>query len=166
LAILNRIQNSQSGATENSTTVTGRFSQLPKLLALLASVSGNPSVASDPEVDRQILLRASLAVEELFANSIHHGYRGESDNPVWLRVEHHDAFLRLTYADAAPAFDPFSDIVPVNLHPAVSLPERRIGGLGRILMREMASHCEYRHEAGRNVVVLEYDLGRQHEVAE
>lgn len=134
--------------------IPARFSALPQLLAPLAPAA--QAVAS-PALTRT-LLRAQLAVEELFANSIHHGYGQESDQPVWLSVALQGDKLKLVYADQAAAFDPLSAIEPPDDNPATPLDGRKVGGLGRLLVRELAGHCAYRRDGERNVTLLEFSL--------
>lgn len=140
--------------TSDTICIPARFSALGQLLAPLAPAA--QPVAS-PELSRT-LLRAQLAVEELFANSIHHGYGQESDQPVWLSVSLQGASLQLVYADQAAAFDPFAGIQTPNDDPAAPLDGRKVGGLGRLLVRELAGHCAYRRDGGRNVTTLEFSL--------
>lgn len=139
---------------QQSLCVRARFSALPELLALFSRFSSLP----DGAASRTPLLRAALAVEELFANSIHHGYGGESDNPVWLSVGIDRSSVRVTYMDAAGEFDPFAYLDDFSAHSERELDQRRIGGLGRMLIKQMSRHCTYRREDGRNVITLEYDL--------
>ena len=138
----------------NSVCVAARFSTLPQLLALL---SPKARWVASPQ-DAQTLLKAQVAVEELFANSIHHGYGGESDHPVWLTVEQDRATLRVVYADQAEAFDPFSPIRAPLDDPHAAVAEGQVGGLGRLLVRGLARNCRYTREAGRNVTLLEFAL--------
>lgn len=138
-----------------SICIPARFSALPQLLAPLAPAA--QAVAS-PELT-QTLLRAQLAVEELFANSIHHGYGQESDQPVWLSVTVKGDTLRVVYADQAAAFDPFSAIKTPDDDPAAPVDGRKVGGLGRLLVRELARHHAYRRDGERNVTLLEFALG-------
>jgi len=132
--------------------VAARFSNLVDLLGPVSSVLNSAGT----DFDHRIPLRAHLAVEELFANTIHHGYGKESDAQVWLTVEIDASSLRITYADAAAEFDPFAgnfdDVA------AAGVDDQRVGGLGRLLIKETAHHCAYRREAGRNVIILEYML--------
>jgi len=137
-------------SAEPSIRVEARFAQLPALLSYLATVPA--------DIDRETLLRAGLAVEELFANSIHHGYGGECDQPVWLTVGREGGHLHVTYADAAPPFDPFAEDRQRITDGDVD--ERQVGGLGRLLLKEMATRCTYRHADGRNVIELTYALPR------
>ncbi len=123
-----------------------RFSELPALLSYLVEAAQG--------MTGETLLRASLAVEELFTNSIHHGYGGESDRPVWLAVECLPAGLRIHYADAASPFDPLTGD-PAGLVGDDHVT-RRVGGLGRVLIRDMAQASRYRYADGRNEVTLDY----------
>ena len=142
----------------DSICIPARFAALPRLLAPLAPAA--QAVAS-PELTRA-LLRAQLAVEELFANSIHHGYGEESDQPVWLSVALQADTLYLVYADQAAAFDPFAAIETPDDDPAAPLDGRRVGGLGRLLVRELAGQCAYGREGERNVTRLEFPVSPQH----
>lgn len=99
--------------------------------------------------------RARLVVEELFANSIRHGYGQESDAPVWLAVEADGERLHITYMDEAQPFDPFADRQFSGKALEVPLEERHVGGLGRLLISEIAQRMHYRRENGRNIILLE-----------
>lgn len=135
-----------------ATCVSARFSSLPELLGLISY--GLNSVNADPH--QKIKLRASLAVEELFANSIHHGYGKESDAKVYLTVELDALSMRIIYEDTAAAFDPFAS--EREILPTSGVGDLRVGGLGCLLVKEVAQHHVYRREAGRNIVILEFDL--------
>jgi anti-sigma regulatory factor (Ser/Thr protein kinase) len=145
---------SMTHTNPDSICIPARFSALPQLLAPLAPAA---QAVVAPGLTRT-LLRAQLAVEELFANSIHHGYGGESDQPVWLSVALQGDALQVTYADQAAAFDPFAAIEPPDDNPATPVDGRKVGGLGRLLVRELAGRCAYKREEGRNVTVLEFNL--------
>ncbi len=93
--------------------------------------------------------RAVLLVEELFANSVCHGYGGDSDQPIWLSVEADENGCRLVYEDCAPPYDPFSAEEP-DLHAA--LEDRPIGGLGIVLLNELSSTRNYERRGDRNVI--------------
>ena len=134
-----------------SVCLPARYASLPQLLAMLPA---NPVEANQLPT----YLRAQLAVEELFVNSIQHGYREESDQPVWLTVERIDAVLRVVYADQSDAYDTLAlsfiapDVVEANHD------ERPVGGLGKLLVANLARHCQYTREADRNVTLLEFAL--------
>lgn len=124
-----------------------RFSSLGALLDRVATECKDAGLGSD------FSRRVELAIEELFANSINHSYCGESDRPVWIRVSASGSGVFVEYQDAGPPFDTFM----LAERPADGLtPELRVGGLGRRLIRELATNYAYKRQAGRNIVSLEF----------
>ena len=96
--------------------------------------------------------RAVLLVEELFANSVFHGYGGDSDGPVWLTIEVDTDGCRLTYEDCAPAYNPFAVEEP-DLDRAAP-EDRPIGGLGIVFLNELSSARSYARKGDRNVIAM------------
>ena len=97
-------------------------------------------------------LRVLLLVEELFANSVNHGYGGDSDAPVWLSLRVADDTLQLVYQDCAPAYNPFDAVDATATDDDVE--HRRIGGLGIVLLVELSSSRHYERRGDRNVIEL------------
>ena len=54
---------------------------------------------------RAMVARLRIVVEELYLNTIKHGYGGETGGPVRLRLRSQPA-VELVYEDEAPPFDP------------------------------------------------------------
>lgn len=130
-----------------------RFSALPEILRLIANTER-------AGLDAATLLRAQTAVEELFANSIHHGYGGESDKPVWLSVTTDGNRLVISYSDASRSFDPFATLDDAAHVIDDDGEATRLGGVGRHLVRGLADQSHYRRtgpaEDGRNEITLEF----------
>ena len=105
--------------------------------------------ASIEEDERQ---RAVLLVEELFANSVFHGYGGDSDEPVWLTVNVDADGCRLVYEDCAPAYNPF-EVEEPDLD-AAAPEDRPIGGLGIVFLIELSSARSYARRGDRNVIEM------------
>ena len=102
--------------------------------------------------------RAVLLVEELFANSVYHGYGGECDEPVWLSIDIDDRGCRLVYEDRAPAYNPFVESEHPDLDNAVP-EDRPIGGLGIVFLNELSSEHSYARLDERNVIDLRIKTG-------
>lgn len=96
--------------------------------------------------------RIVLVVEELFANSVNHGYGGDSDEPVWITLQFDDGNCLLVYEDRARAHDPFS--IPDKGVSQAPAEERPVGGLGILLLLELSSSQRYERREGRNVIEL------------
>jgi serine/threonine-protein kinase RsbW len=93
-------------------------------------------------------LRAELVIEELFTNTVRHGYKGECDYPVWLHTLPSPGALCLTYQDAAGEFD------PLGAHAQRETDRACIGGHGIRLVQGLASSISYRRAEGRNILTL------------
>jgi anti-sigma regulatory factor (Ser/Thr protein kinase) len=102
-------------------------------------------------VGREHCLRLNLVVEELFTNTVRHGHRGDSDAPVWLSVDAQPSEVHIVYEDNAPPFNPYALFASA---PDTTLSLRKIGGLGVLLTRELASTRDYAYLFGRNRIRL------------
>ena len=103
-------------------------------------------------VDSRASAALTLIVEELFANSVQHGYRAAqacaAEWPVWLTLAVNGGRVVAAYEDAAPAYNPFEKIAaPDYSGPAETW---RVGGLGVLLVAGHASDLDYERRGGRN----------------
>lgn len=127
---------------------SARMSALPEILGCVRQA------CRDAGVIPAAALRAELVIEELFTNTVRHGYRGECDHPVWLHALPAPGALCLTYQDAAAAFDPLA----LELHAEPAAPQC-IGGQGIRLIRTLASSVAYRRVDDRNILTLVFTVG-------
>ena len=102
-------------------------------------------------VGREQCLRLNVVVEELFTNTVRHGHRGDSDEPVWVSVDAESGEVHMVYEDTAPPFNPYALFANV---PDTTLSLRKLGGLGVVLTRELASNRDYAYLFGRNRIRL------------
>ena len=108
--------------------------------------------AACAEIEEDERQRAVLLVEELFANTVLHGYGGDSDEPVWLTVDVDSGGCRIVYEDRAPAYNPFATDEP-DLDSAAP-EDRPIGGLGIVFLNELSSARSYARRDDRNVIEM------------
>jgi anti-sigma regulatory factor (Ser/Thr protein kinase) len=87
-----------------------------------------------------------LALEEVFMNVVMHGTPG-AGTQVEVSVTLCDDGLTLMVADDGPAFDPL--LLPAP-DVAASLEDRKVGGLGVFLVRQMMDAVNYQRVAARN----------------
>ncbi|HZE60458.1 MAG TPA: ATP-binding protein [Burkholderiales bacterium] len=97
---------------------------------------------------RQGGLRLNVVLEELFVNTVTHGHRGEKDAPVWITLDSRAPGVHVTYEDTAPPFNPLAYTVEMGEL------RGKIGGLGVLLTRELATAREYSYLFGRNRIRL------------
>ncbi len=134
-----------------TTLFPARMVQLRALRRFLEGFFARAGLAHDD------CLRVNLVLEELFTNTVKHGYKGESDAPIWigLRVTH--GRLQVTYEDSAPPFNPYVGLP--DFAPESTLRSRRLGGLGVLLTRKLAQSRDYAYLYGRNRIRLEFIPG-------
>jgi serine/threonine-protein kinase RsbW len=94
--------------------------------------------------------RVVLVLEELFTNTVTHGYPGGAEGPVWVTLASQEGAIAVTYEDAGPAFDPFAHAPAPPLAPE----ERAPGGLGLTLVRGLSVSASYVRIGDRNRVTL------------
>lgn len=119
-------------------SVCARLSELPRLTRLLVAKAQLLGVSDEDS------LRLQLIAEELFTNTVTHGFNGGSDTVVTLDLSVSPEGVRLRYTDTAPPCDP-------TTQPEQLASEESTGGLGITLIRGMSRVFSYQRLAGRNV---------------
>jgi len=107
-------------------------------------------------IDHEDCLKLLLIVEELFTNTVTHGYREESESPVWIAFEPSDAGFILHYEDAAPPHNPFGEYRPMDT--VILVAQQPVGGLGLKLIRSLARDASYSREGERNCIRLTFAI--------
>lgn len=107
-------------------------------------------------IGREDCLKVLLIVEELFTNTVIHGYRGESESPVWIAFEPAEKGFTLRYEDAAPPHNPFGEFRPTDT--TVLIAQQPVGGLGLKLIRSLVSNASYEREGERNCIRLTFSV--------
>ena len=107
-------------------------------------------------IGREDCLKLLLIVEELFTNTVTHGYREESESPVWIAFEPHDTGFTLRYEDAAPPHNPFGEFRPMDTSSLIA--QQPIGGLGLKLIRSLVRDAGYSREGERNCIRLTFAI--------
>ena len=107
-------------------------------------------------IGREDCLKIVLIVEELFTNTVTHGYRKESESPVWLAFEPGDRGFTLRYEDAAPPHNPFGEFRPMDTTALIA--QQPVGGLGLKLIGSLARDAGYTREGERNCIRLTFGV--------
>lgn len=109
-------------------------------------------------VDERTIGDLQLAVDEICSNVIQHGYGGRGGE-IEITVEDAGASIRLVVRDWGMAFDPGR--VPA---PALDLPleERKLGGLGLFLVRQIMDEVQFEFDVQQgNSVTMVKRLNRE-----
>ena len=117
-------------------------SELARLAAFLTGFCERHGLP--PDVDMAL----NLAAEEVFMNVVMHG---QGASRVAVSITRNDGDVTLTIQDDAPQFDPLQ---APDFDPATPLDQRRTGGLGIHLLRNLMTELHYERVAGNNVLTL------------
>jgi serine/threonine-protein kinase RsbW len=99
--------------------------------------------------DEDDVLTVDLIVEEIFLNIAMHGYKGRLPGPVAIDCASPGiGVLTIQFQDCAEAFNPLAAEKSLELD--VPLSERREGGLGLVVVKNMAESVSYRRIEDRN----------------
>jgi serine/threonine-protein kinase RsbW len=105
--------------------------------------------ARDASFNQDDLLAVDLIVEEIFLNIAMHGYKDESPGHVEIHCASSEpGVLTILFKDWAEEFNPLT----ANNGPAPDIPlsQRAIGGLGLVVIKEVAESMTYQRIEGTN----------------
>ena len=109
---------------------------------------------SSPDIpqDESLRFKIRLSIEEAVENVVRYAYDGGMG---WIEVgtelDEEGVMLTILLKDAGVPFNPLA-----TPDPDVTLPaeDRRIGGLGIFLCKQMMDHIEYKYEDGCNILMM------------
>jgi serine/threonine-protein kinase RsbW len=125
-------------------TIGSDIAEIPEVSAWLEEVMQASGFSEEAILDIQ------LAAEEAITNVIVHGYK-EPGGEVVITCHVTRDRVEVEIADTAPPFDPLSMPEP-DLDS--SIEERRIGGLGVFLIRQVMDGVSYRYKNGKNILLM------------
>jgi len=102
------------------------------------------------DVDESVVFTINLVVEELFTNMVK--YASENSNEILLELKKNedDLIIHLTDFDV----DPFDISKTAEVDTQQSLEERRVGGLGIHLVKQMIDKIEYDYKNRQSKIIL------------
>lgn len=126
-----------------------------ELAPLLAEVARN---AERFGLTPELRLRLEMVLEELFLNTVHYGVDDAPDSLVYLSLYRTPDGVLLIYEDHGRAYDPFEAADRAVL--AERADERRVGGLGVLLVQGLAQHSRYERVGERNRIELSFAMSQ------
>jgi serine/threonine-protein kinase RsbW/sigma-B regulation protein RsbU (phosphoserine phosphatase) len=96
------------------------------------------------------LLRLQLVIEELFTNSIEHGYGKECDEPIEIALAAAPGHVTVEYQDAAEPYDPARALATSRERVSEPPEQRPVGHLGVHLVAAIVDDMHYARVDGRN----------------
>lgn len=105
------------------------------------------------------LFELNLILEEVLANVIAYAYEDNQPHEIMVQADLRDDELVIEVEDDGRSFNPLQ-IPPPDLERP--LAQRKIGGLGLHLVRELTSRVEYHRKDGKNRFVMRQAIEGRH----
>ncbi len=96
------------------------------------------------------LLRLQLVIEELFTNTIEHGYGKECDELIEIALAAAPGWVTVQYQDAAAPYDPAHAVATSRERVSEPPEQRPVGQLGVHLVAGIVDDVQYARVDGRN----------------
>ena len=126
-------------------TLNNDIRQVPKLNAFMDSAT------EKLQLDSTLAHKLRLAVEEAVVNVMEYAYPVENNGEITIKVMSDGHRLKVIIIDNGIPFDP-TTIEKADT--TLSVEERKIGGLGLLLVRELMDNINYEREDNRNILTL------------
>jgi serine/threonine-protein kinase RsbW len=96
-----------------------------------------------------------LVLDEMVSNVIRHGLKDSNEHRILVNLSCDGDELTVEIEDDGVAFNPIEAPVPDTTKP---IEERRIGGLGIHLVRQIMDNLSYQRRDGKNFLVMKKKL--------
>ena len=106
--------------------------------------------AAATKLSERDLLRLQLVVEELFTNTIMHGYGKECDEPIEISLHAGHGQVTVRYEDEAVTYDPARTLAEAHQQVASPPEQRPVGHLGVHLVAAIVDDMSYTRVGQRN----------------
>jgi serine/threonine-protein kinase RsbW len=134
-----------SEAPEFTIRIASRLEDIGRLAAAVEAFGAEHQIP-DP-----VVFAFNLALDEVVTNVISYAFTDVQEHPIDIHLQVTDGIMQAEVIDSGQPFNPMDAPAPDLDAP---IEERRIGGLGIHIVREMMDSLEYRREGGRNILVL------------
>ncbi len=131
---------------------------LPTDLSALATLAQTiQDFGAAHALDEDLQGRLNLALDELITNSVSHALPEVAEPELWLRLALGHGQVVAQIEDNGAAFDPFEEAPEPDT--SLELMERRIGGLGVFLAKQLTDSSAYERVGDRNRITLHIVIG-------
>lgn len=125
------------------------FSEIERLNQELASFGEQNRIPADA------IRKFSIAVDDLVNNIISYSTEKNVSHVIKVSCSYVENKLMLKIVDDGLPFNPFEQL---KADTTSSLEDRQIGGLGRLLVRELMDDVDYDRQVGKNIVKLTINM--------
>jgi sigma-B regulation protein RsbU (phosphoserine phosphatase) len=145
MLVIHYLNDVHPSASERHLILHNDIQQIPQLAEFVETI------AEEKNLDQSMAMSLNLALEEAVTNVIEYAYPEGSDGLVDIEAILREGRLDFIITDSGIPFDPTANPeVDIN----AGLEERRIGGLGIHLVRQIMDTVDYRREDGKNILTM------------
>jgi serine/threonine-protein kinase RsbW len=126
-------------------TLKNDLSEIERMSQLLAEFGERWHLPAKP------LLDLNLAIEEVVANVITHGYEDYEEHQIGVTISLEDKDITVKVEDDGRPFNPLEFPEPDLTRP---LEEKALGGLGIHLVRNLTDGLDYKRQQAKNLLVM------------
>lgn len=119
--------------------------------AIAPAIETAESWLEQQQVPAKVAYFVNLAIEEIITNSIHYGYGDDLEHTILITLTLSDEAVTVQIVDDGLAFDPLAAPSPDF---SADLQNRREGGLGIHLLRNLADRIAYERRDRTNEITL------------
>ena len=112
-------------------------------------------LCEENDIGNKVLCDVTLALEEIFANIVHYAYEDDKKHSVKIHIKIQDDVFALEIKDDGKPFNPLDNPLVNTKAP---FEERKIGGLGIHLVRNLMDELEYKRVNGKNILTMKVRL--------
>ena len=134
---------------EKKLILLNEISEISKLAGFIEEIGEELSLQPD------MVFNLNLVLEEAVVNIINYAYPKEEHEKIYLSARLHNGSIVLVLTDTGKEFDP---TMAPEADITLSADERKIGGLGIFLIRQIMNEVKYERIEGKNILTLEKKL--------
>jgi serine/threonine-protein kinase RsbW/sigma-B regulation protein RsbU (phosphoserine phosphatase) len=132
-------------------TLSNDISEISRIRDTVAQFCRDEGLAPELEDD------LCLALEEIVINVIRYAYPDNGQHEISLRLNLENTCVSMSVEDDGVEFNPLNAPEPDLTSP---IHERRVGGLGILLVRKLMDSVEYQRAGGRNHLTMKKNASK------
>jgi len=130
-------------------TIRNVVSEIPRVNSAVDEFAERQSLSP------RLVFELQLALEEALVNTISHGYADSEEHEIIVRMSVEQDNVSVTIEDDARPFNPLQVPEPDFEQ---TIEQKRVGGLGIHLIRNLFQQLQYSREHGKNILVMKKQI--------
>lgn len=108
--------------------------------------------AEQQNLPSDAVFQIQLSLEELFTNVVYYAHDDDLEHDVEIIFQKQGSTVTIAISDDGQPFNPLEDAPEPDID--ATLEERRIGGIGVVLAKELMTELRYERDDGHNRMIM------------